>query len=75
MGGTARTRLAEAERLLATGDPADRARAETPAREARELLKDTYDWFSEGFETADLKEARALLETLEPARRGRPRKF
>ena len=44
-------------------------------RQARELLKDTYDWFSEGFETADLKEARALLETLEPARRGRPRKF
>jgi predicted ATPase len=32
--------------------------------EARELLSDIYDWFTEGFDTADLQEAKALLETL-----------
>jgi predicted ATPase len=30
--------------------------------EARPLLADTYAWFSEGFDTRDLQEARALLE-------------
>jgi predicted ATPase len=28
---------------------------------ARDLLAPIYDWFTEGFETADLKEAKALL--------------
>jgi hypothetical protein len=28
------------------------------------LLAPIYDWFTEGFETADLREAKALLETL-----------
>jgi predicted ATPase len=32
--------------------------------EARELLAPIYGWFTEGFETADLQEARALLEEL-----------
>jgi predicted ATPase len=32
--------------------------------EARELLAGIYGWFTEGFETADLKDARALLEAL-----------
>jgi predicted ATPase len=32
--------------------------------EARQLLKDIYGWFTEGFDTADLQEARALLEAL-----------
>ena len=30
--------------------------------EARQLLSDIYNWFTEGFDTADLKEAKALLE-------------
>src|SRR5262249_12996311 len=30
--------------------------------EARELLAPIYNWFTEGFETADLQEAKALLE-------------
>jgi predicted ATPase len=30
--------------------------------EARELLASIYGWFTEGFDTADLQEARALLE-------------
>jgi len=32
--------------------------------EARDLLTRVYDWFTEGFETADLKDAQALLEEL-----------
>jgi predicted ATPase len=32
--------------------------------EARELLAPVYDWFTEGFDTADLQEAKALLDTL-----------
>jgi predicted ATPase len=32
--------------------------------EARELLAPIYGWFTEGFDTADLQEARALLEAL-----------
>jgi class 3 adenylate cyclase/DNA-binding winged helix-turn-helix (wHTH) protein/predicted ATPase len=32
--------------------------------EARELLAQIYDWFTEGFDTLDLKEAKALLEKL-----------
>jgi hypothetical protein len=33
-------------------------------RQARELLATVYGWFTEGFETRDLKEAKALLEEL-----------
>jgi predicted ATPase len=33
-------------------------------REARELLAPIYGWFTEGFDTRDLKEAKALLEEL-----------
>ena len=32
--------------------------------EARELLASIYDWFTEGFDTADLRETKALLEEL-----------
>jgi predicted ATPase len=32
--------------------------------EARELLAPVYGWFTEGFDTADLQEAKALLNTL-----------
>jgi len=32
--------------------------------EARELLAPVYDWFTEGFDTADLKDAKALLDAL-----------
>jgi hypothetical protein len=28
------------------------------------ILADIYNWFTEGFDTADLKEAKALLEEL-----------
>ena len=32
--------------------------------EARDLLGPVYDWFTEGFDTADLKDAKALLAEL-----------
>jgi hypothetical protein len=32
--------------------------------EARRMLVEIYGWFTEGFDTADLKEAKALLEEL-----------
>ena len=32
--------------------------------EARQLLGEVYGWFTEGFDTADLQEARALLDEL-----------
>jgi predicted ATPase len=32
--------------------------------EGRELLAEVYGWFTEGFDTADLQEAKALLEAL-----------
>ena len=32
--------------------------------EARDLLAPVYGWFTEGFDTLDLKEARALLAEL-----------
>jgi predicted ATPase len=32
--------------------------------EARSLLAPVYGWFTEGFDTADLKEAKALLDEL-----------
>jgi class 3 adenylate cyclase/tetratricopeptide (TPR) repeat protein len=42
-------------RLLAKGGRRD---------EARTMLSEIYGWFTEGFDTADLKEAKALLEKL-----------
>ena len=33
--------------------------------EAHELLAPVYGWFTEGFDTLDLKEAKALLDELQ----------
>ena len=33
-------------------------------QQARELLGPVYGWFREGFDTRDLKEAKAMLEEL-----------
>jgi predicted ATPase len=33
-------------------------------KEAHELLAPVYDWFTEGFDTANLQEAKALLEEI-----------
>ena len=42
-------------RLLRNTDRRDKARA---------MLAEIYNWFTEGFDTADLKEAKALLDEL-----------
>jgi predicted ATPase len=39
--------------------------AERRADDARRLLKDAYAWFTEGFDSEDLRAARALLEQLD----------
>ena len=38
--------------------------------EAHQLLAEVYGWFTEGFDTADLQEAKALLEGLTRCRTG-----
>jgi predicted ATPase len=32
--------------------------------ESRKMLAEIYNWFTEGFDTADLKDAKALLDEL-----------
>jgi predicted ATPase len=44
-------------------------RAQQRQDEARELLGPVYGWFTEGFDTADLKQAKALLDELSSAAR------
>jgi adenylate cyclase len=39
--------------------------------EARSRLAEIYNWFTEGFDTADLKDAKALLDELSD-KRGSP---
>ena len=34
------------------------------SEEARQMLAEVYGWFTEGFDTVDLKDAKALLEEL-----------
>jgi predicted ATPase len=39
-------------------------RSQSKPQQARELLAPVCGWFTEGFDTLDLKEAKALLEAL-----------
>jgi predicted ATPase len=41
-------------------------RDEGKVQQARELFAPVYWWFTEGFDTRDLKEAKALLDALSP---------
>jgi hypothetical protein len=43
--------------------------------EAYALLAEVYGWFTEGFDTADLQEARALLAVLEDNALAKPCRF
>ena len=36
----------------------------TKLNEAHQMLSEVYNWFTEGFDTKDLQEAKALLESL-----------
>jgi predicted ATPase len=60
----ARQQQAKSWELRASMSLARLWRDQGKVREARELLAPVYGWFTEGFDTRDLKEAKALLEQL-----------
>jgi predicted ATPase len=60
----AREQSAKSFELKATTSLARLWQQQGRKEEARELLAPVYDWFTEGFDTRDLKEARALLDEL-----------
>jgi class 3 adenylate cyclase/tetratricopeptide (TPR) repeat protein len=60
----ARRQSAKSWELRATTSFARLQRDINRRDEARAMLADIYDWFTEGFDTADLKDAKALLEEL-----------
>jgi len=60
----ARRQQARAYELRAAMNLARLWRDQGNARQAHELLAPVYGWFTEGFDTRDLKEAKALLEEL-----------
>src|SRR6185436_20667740 len=60
----ARVRHAKAFELRAAMSMARLWRDQGKRNEARELLAPVYGWFTEGFDTLDLKEAKALLDEL-----------
>ena len=59
--GVARQQQAKSWELRAAMSLARLWRDQGKVKEARELLAPVYDWFTEGFDTRDLKEAKALL--------------
>jgi predicted ATPase len=61
---TARAQQAKSWQLRAAMSMARLWRDQGKRDEARELLAPVYGWFTEGFDTLDLKEAKALLEEL-----------
>ena len=61
---TARAQQAKSLELRAATSLARVWRDQGRRREARGLLAPVYGWFTEGFDTHDLKEAKALLEEL-----------
>jgi tetratricopeptide (TPR) repeat protein len=56
---------AKAWELRATTSLANLLAKQGRRDEARSMLAEIYGWFTEGFDTADLKDAKALLEELE----------
>ncbi len=60
----ARRQQAKSWELRATISLARLLAAQGRPREARAQLAEVYNWFTEGFDTRDLREARALLAEL-----------
>ena len=60
----ARQQQAKSLELRAAMSMARLWRDQRKPQQARELLAPVYGWFTEGFDTRDLKEAKALLEEL-----------
>jgi predicted ATPase len=60
----ARQQQAKSWELRAAMSMARLWRDQGKRQQARELLAPVYDWFTEGFDTLDLREAKALLDEL-----------
>ena len=60
----AREQRAKSWELRATMSLARLLASQGRREEARTMLADIYGWFTEGFDTADLKDAKALLDDL-----------
>jgi predicted ATPase len=60
----ARQQQAKSWELRASMSLARLWREQGKVQQARELLASVYGWFTEGFDTLDLKEAKALLDAL-----------
>ena len=60
----ARQQHAKSLELRASMSLARLWRDQGKVQQARELLAPVYGWFTEGFDTRDLKEAKALLDGL-----------
>ena len=67
----ARHQSAKSYELRATTSLARLLAKQGKSDEARTMLVDLYRWFTEGFDTVDLKEAKALLEELGGMKHGR----
>src|SRR5262249_57433054 len=61
---TAQLQLSKAWELRATTSLARLCKRQGRHDEARRLLSEIYGWFIEGFDTADLKAAKTLLDEL-----------
>ena len=62
----ARKQQAKSSELRAAMSVARLWRDQGKPQQAREVLAPVYGWFTEGFDTRDLKEAKALLDALSP---------
>jgi len=60
----AHTQQARSLELRAATSLARLWRTQRRANDARSLLQSLYSWFTEGFDTMDLREAKALLDDL-----------
>ena len=60
----ARSQMARSLELRAATSFARMRRNQGRHDEARDMLKPTYDWFTEGFDKPDLRAARGLLDEL-----------
>jgi hypothetical protein len=61
----ARTMRAKSDELRTTTSLARLLRSTNRHNEARTMLAEVYGWFTEGFDTADLREAKLLLDGLQ----------
>jgi predicted ATPase len=64
----AQNQQAKSWELRATTSLAKLWQQQGKRQEAHDLLAPVYHWFTEGFDTADLKEAKALLDELSESR-------